>query len=456
MRTRAHVSLLVVLIAAAGGYTGVSWWIGTSIERRLQQSEQQLLDSANYLTLVSRTYRRGVFSSTEDLTYGLGGSLAKDPRAALMLSVLTLTVHNTIEHGPLPGFRSTVALAAIDSQLRPPAALQQVVETILNGQPLLHAHVIVHWSGDSDGTFDSPDFHYRFPDGSRIAWYGISGTGRGTSSMAHWSGQISAPGLMLDGPSGRFELRDLAFNGDMQRALDTFYVGRSDMRLGSVTAHAPNGTAFSVQGIRLQSDSGVNAGYLDQHISLSADRLDLAQLSLSRIGYVMTLSHLHAESFAALIAALRDAQHDLGSSASTAAQASQLTVLSRYGLELASHQPVLNIERIGFAAPEGEFRASGKLTVPGLSQQDLQSPAAMAALMMHLDVTADLRIDAPLLDQLLVASGQHDLVGSQLEQLERQRYLRRDGNAFTSSLAYHAGALTINGLPYRPMGGTRP
>ncbi len=448
MKTRVQVTLLLVLIGAAGSYTSVAWWIGMSIERRLQQNEQQALDSASYLTLVSRHYRRGIFGSTEDVTYGIGGSMAQDPRAAILLSVLTLTVHNTIEHGPLPGFRTTVALATIDSQLRPPAALQQFLEAILHGQPLLHAHVIVHWSGDGEAVFDSTDFHYRLPDGSHIAWYGISGTGRGTSSMSHWSAQITAPGLMLDGPQGRFELRDLTFNGDMQRALDTFYVGRTDMRLSSVTARAENGTAFSIQGIRLQSESSVNLGYLDQHVSLSADRLDVAQLSLSRVGYVMNLSHLHADSLAALIAALRDAQRDLGSGRA------QMTIFSRYGLALAAHEPVLNIERIGFAAPEGEFRVSAKLAIPGLSQQELQGPAAMAALMMHLDVTADLRIDAPLLDKLLQVSGKRDLVSTQLNQFERQGYLRRDGSAFTTSLAYHAGALTINGLPYRPMGAT--
>jgi uncharacterized protein YdgA (DUF945 family) len=118
------------------------------------------------------------------------------------------------------------------------------------------------------------------------------------------------------------------------------------------------------------------------------------------------------------------------------------------------HEPVLSIERLSFAAPEGEFRLSAKLAIPGLSEQELQGPAAMAALMMHLDATAQLRVDAPLLDKLLQADGKRELT-SVLDQLERQGYLRRDGNAYTTSLVYHAGALTINGLPYGPMAGRR-
>jgi uncharacterized protein YdgA (DUF945 family) len=366
-------------------------------------------------------------------------------------------VHSTIQHGPLPGFRPTVAFAAIDSTLQPPAALQSAIDTLLNGQPLLHTHTIVHWSGDSEGMLESPDFHYRLPDGTRINWEGITGKGQATSDLSHLSGQVSAPGLTLDGPKGRFELHGLSFNADMQRALDTFYIGRSEAQLSSVAAHEPDGTSLSIQGIALHSDSDLNDGYLEQHANLSADRVDVAQLSLTRVGYEQTLSHLHAESLAALVAALRDAQRDEASGAPGPAKISQtqMTAFSRYGLALAAHEPVLKIERLGFVAPQGEFRLSAKLAVPGLSQQELQGPAAMAALMMHLDVTADLRIDAPLLSKLLEASGKRDMVGPQLDQLERQGYLRRNGNAYTTSLIFHAGTLTINGQPYRPMGGMR-
>ena len=459
MKIRINVALLLILLMA-GGYSSAAWWIGLTTEHRLQQNEEQVLKGASYLTLVSRDYRRGVFSSTEDVTYGLGGSMGQYLRmsgAAAALSALRLTVHNTIQHGPLPGFRTTVALAAIDSTLQPPAALQSAIDTVLHGRPLLHSHTIVHWTGDSEGTLESPAFQYRLPDGTRIVWDGISGKGLATSDLSHLSGQVSAPGLTLDGPKGRFELHGLSFNADMQRALDTFYIGRSEVQLSSVAAHEPNGTLLSIQAIALQSDSDLNDGYLDQHANLSADRVDVAQFSLTRVGYEQTLSHLHAESLAALVAALRDAQRDLASGAPGPAKISQtqMTAFSRYGLALAVHEPVLKIERLGFMAPEGEFRLSAKLAVPGLSQQELQGPAAMAALMIHLDLTADLRIDAPLLDKLLEASGKRDMVSPQLDQLERQGYLHRDGNAYTTALIFHAGTLTINGLPYRPMGGMR-
>jgi uncharacterized protein YdgA (DUF945 family) len=457
MKVMIQAALLVVLLAV-GGYTSTAWWIGMSAEKRLQQNEEQLLNSASYLTLVSRDYRRGIFSSTEDVTYGIGGSvgqLLRTSGAGAALNYLRLTVHNDIQHGPLPGFR-TVAFATIDSRLQPPPALRQAVDTILHGRPLLQARAVLEWSGDSEISVESPSFQYRLPDSTRLVWDGVAGSARATSSMAHWSGHMSAPGLAVDGPKGQFELLGLTLSADMQRALDTFYIGRSEIHLGSVTAREPSGTALSIKGVGLQSDTGLNAGYIDQYVSLSAERADVAQFSLTHVGYEQTLSHLHAGSLAALVAALRDAQRELPSGPPTRVQTAraQTTAFSRYGLALAVHEPVLNIERFGFIAPEGEFRLSAKLAIPGLSQQELQGPAAMAAVMMHLDASAELHIDAPLLDKLLQASGKRELVGAQLEQLEHQGYLRRDGNALTTSLAFHAGALTINGLPYRPTTGT--
>lgn len=456
MRTRTQVALLLILIAAAG-YTSAAWWIGMSTEQRLQQNEQQLLDSAGYLVVVSRDYHRGLFSSTEDVTYGIGGSVGQYLRmsgAAGALSSLRLSVHHTIEHGPLPGFRPTLALAVIDSQLLPPEPMRAAIATILHGQPLLHAHTVLHWAGNTEGSFDSPAFQYRLPDGTRMAWQGISGSGAATAALAHSFARVSAPGLTLEGPKGRFELRGLTFSAELQRALDTFYVGRTEVHLGSLVARALDGTAFSMQDLALQSDSNLADGYVDQHLDLSAQRLDVAQFSLTRVGYEQTLSHIHADSLAALITALRAAQRELASSSSVPAKSAraQMAAFSRYGLALALHAPVLNLERFGFVAPEGEFRLSAKLAVPGLSAQELQGPAAMAALMMHLEVSADLRIDAALLDKLSEVSGKRDLASGQLEQLERQGYLRRDGSAWTTSLAYHAGALSINGQPYRPLG----
>ncbi len=77
------------------------------------------------------------------------------------------------------------------------------------------------------------------------------------------------------------------------------------------------------------------------------------------------------------------------------------------GTELLLHEPVFSISRIGFAMPQGEVRLSATASEPGLKRAEIENrdgPQVQAALMEHLNVVADLRIDAALLNRLLADS----------------------------------------------------
>jgi hypothetical protein len=73
-------------------------------------------------------------------------------------------------------------------------------------------------------------------------------------------------------------------------------------------------------------------------------------------------------------------------------------------------------------------------------------------LIKRLQASADLRIDTALLDKLLDSSGQGDRVTAQLQGLQRQGYLKLDGKALTTHLAYQGGQLKVNDLPFPPLG----
>lgn len=77
----------------------------------------------------------------------------------------------------------------------------------------------------------------------------------------------------------------------------------------------------------------------------------------------------------------------------------------------------------------------------------------MLALVRFLEAAVDLRIDDPLLSKLLASTARGPTLSAQLDALEKQGYLKRDGKAWTAQIALHAGKLTINGQPYPPTGG---
>ena len=101
------------------------------------------------------------------------------------------------------------------------------------------------------------------------------------------------------------------------------------------------------------------------------------------------------------------------------------------------------------------FGPIGQGIAPGLKREDLDGSYAHSALMQHLDVAADLRIDVALITRLLANSGRKDALAAQLDTLEHQGYVKRDGKALTAHVALAGGKVTVNGRPYPPAGVTR-
>jgi uncharacterized protein YdgA (DUF945 family) len=344
-----------------------------------------------------------------------------------------------------------LGLATIDTQLRTPAALQKVLGAVLHGAPLLQAHTVIDFHGISNSRVQSPSLQYRAADGATVMWGGFSGSGRTTGALGAWSGTLKVPGLTVKGPQGHLELHDLSFSANMQRAFDTLYVGHTALQLKTLSAMTPDGKSISIAGVSLGSDSVLHGEYIDAHALIALDSLDVVPFSFSRVGYSQSFTHLHGESLAALVTAMRNAAKQAQVSGTQPADAARATlaVLSRYGSEVALHEPVLQIERLGFFTPEGEFRLSARIAMPGLTRDEMLGPLAMFSLARQLDASADLRVDAAVLDKFLAASGKREQIEPQLQQLEQQEYLRRDGGAFVTHIAFRSGALLINGQPFR-------
>jgi hypothetical protein len=90
----------------------------------------------------------------------------------------------------------------------------------------------------------------------------------------------------------------------------------------------------------------------------------------------------------------------------------------------------------------------------GFTRAEIDGPPGelKSAIAKHVQASADLRIDTALLDKLLDTSGNADKFTAQLQGLQRQGYLKLDGKALTTHLAFEGGQLQVNGLPFPPVG----
>ncbi len=457
MATRLRI-VLIAVVAVLAAYTGAAWVIGINVENQLARYEQQVLTNAPYIEQAARKYDRGVFGATEEVTYRLGGPfahLSQTLAAGGAGSSLELTVRNTIHHGPLPQLRS-VAFATVDTELVPPPMLASKLNAMFAGRSALAIHTTMSWLGGRTTGFSIPAFQAQLPAGATLISRGLSGSGESTRDSGSISGQIVSGGFDIQGPKGSVQVGNIGFDAKMRRVFDALYVGDAHLTLATVTVGGPSGAArsFFVKNLTLSSSSQADSEFVNSEGRVAADQLDAGSFSFSHVVYGIRVLHLEGTSLAALRRALQQSRSRVAAGDPTA-QANMVNALHQYGIDLLVHDPVIQIQSLAFATPEGEFHLAAGLSAHGVRREDLTAgPAALIALTRYLDADVDLRIDDALLTKLLASTPRGPALSAQLDSLEKQGYLQRDGKAWTSRIGFHAGKLTINGQSYPPVAAT--
>lgn len=443
-----------ILLAAGGilvlSYPGIAWVTGVAIESRIQHNEQLAVAQVPYLTLVSREYHRGVYQSTETATYGFHIPALQAMGAATgapFPAGATITVASNIRHGPFPGLRAP-AFAIVDSTLVVPPALQKELSAILGSKPILQVHTIVGFIGGASANLASPAFSLRLPDGSSLAWGGLTGTVTAARNQARWSGQLSAPRLALRSTQGGIELTGMEYTGAHEKALDDLYAGTGTFTVERVDGTTPRGD-YSLQRISLTSTAKATGEFFDIRVDAATDAATFASLSLKNVTYSESFEHVHGPSLASMVQAIRVAEHQSGLDR-TRLQTGMQDAVRQYGGDLLLHDPVIDIRQAGFTMPEGSLLFSAKLSAPGLSRADLQWPAAIGALKTHAQITADLRVDNGLLQRLLAMEGSNPKIAAQVAALEQKGYLTAGASNVTTHLEFSGGRLTLNGRAFPP------
>lgn len=444
--------LLVIGVVIVLSYPGVAWVTGMAIESRLQHSEQQALDKVPYFTVVKRDYHLGVYRSTVVTTYAFRNPslpAIKLAAAAGLPSSATITVKSNIQHGPFLGLH--VALAVVDSTIVLPPALQQELSGVIGSKPILKFHTTLDLFGGATSDLTSPAFSLRLADGSNLVWGGLTGTLTATRNQVRWSARLSAPHLLVQGAQGGFELTGTEYSGANQKALDGLYVGSGTFTIERMDGSGPRpGGDFSLQRISLTSTATADGEFLNMRVDVAMDAAKIAAVQLTNVMYSESVEHLYGPSLASLADAMRAAQRQAGGNPQQL-HAGMTDAFRQYGIDLALHDPVLDIRQLSFTMPEGSFLLSAKISAPGLGRDDLQQwPRAIMALRTHAEATADLRVDNGLLQKLLAMGGSNPKIAAQLTTFEQQGYLTAGPAAVTTHLELSSGRITLNGHPFPP------
>jgi uncharacterized protein YdgA (DUF945 family) len=436
--------LVIGVAALCLAYPAFAWLIGLQVEASMAKREQQAIEQyPGSITLISRQYHRGVYSATEDLTYGLGSSAMRAfaPLAnSSNIGAMHLIVHNTIHHGPLPQFR-TVAMATIDTQIQLPTEVSAKLRALLGSEPTIQIQGRLGWLGGMTTRIESASYQSRLADGPEISWQGLKASSSVNRDLSSTSADITVASFGVKSAKVQVEIDGLHLEADWKRAFDLLYTGPVAMKIATVKWQSRPGSVVLAQGFSVNGSGAADGDYYKSAVDIGADAVQAPGYSITHAAYAVSIEHLHGPTLEAMMKEGRAAQ--LPTTATTDG-------FKKNGIELLLHEPVLNISRIGFTMPEGELRLSATASAPGLKREDVDGAQLQPALIQHLNVVADLRIDAALATRLLAGSGQKDALEAQIDTLEKQGYIKRDGAALTAHLTFGGGKLAVNGVPYPP------
>ncbi len=461
MDRRIRISIIVIVVVALA-YPAAAWLLGFSVARQWEEREQHFTEQLPYINVVKRDYRRGVYSSTEEVTYGLGGSILKAVRAAghgEWVDHAQFTVRNTIHHGPLPQLRA-FAPATVDTEIVLPPEVRQKLAAALGNKGGLTIHTRMKWFGGGTTLITSTPFQVPMQEGGEFASRGVDARIEYGRDYGSQSATFDSPGFSVKTPTNSATFGSLKLNSETQLVFDALHVGTTHFTLTELAIENPTKDfKLTLQNLALDSKSQVTGEYVDTDFILSTGALQAPKFAATRLNYDVHIDHIHGPTAAALIQAVRAAQAEAATS-SPPAEAGQkmLEAFKTSGIDLLAHNPVIDVRHTGFTTPDGELILSIKAAMPGITRADLDvNPQLLIpSLVKFLQASAEVRIDTALLDKLLDGSGKGDSITVQLQGLQRQGYIKLDGKALTTHLAFQNGRLKINDLPFPPMPAAMP
>lgn len=461
MDRRIRISIIVVVVVVLA-YPAAAWLFGLSVAHQWKESEQHALEQIPYIVIVKRDYHRGVYSSTEEVTYGLGGSILNTARAAghgEWADHAQFTVRSTIHHGPLPQLRA-FAPATVDSEIVLSPEVREKLAAALGNKGGLTIHTRMKWFGGGTTLVKSTPFQVQIPQGGEFTWRGLDarldvGRNYGSQSVA-----LDAPGFSVQGPAANVSFGSIKLNSDMQRAFDAMNVGTAHVTLADLGIEVQSKDfKLTLQNMAIDTKSQVTGEYVNTEFTLSTGALQAQKFAATRLSYEVHLDHVHGPSAAALTQSIRAAQATAVTSSPPVDPGSKiLEAFKTSGVDILLHDPVLDVQRTGFTTPDGELVLSLKATMPGVTRADLDGNPQLlgASVLKFLQANVDVRIDTALLDKLLDSSGKGDAITAQLQGLQRQGYIKLDGKTLTTHLVYQGGRLKVNDLPFPPMPAAMP
>jgi uncharacterized protein YdgA (DUF945 family) len=476
------IAVLIVLVGVLG-WAGATYVIGRQVETRYLAYLDQV-ERLGPVRLTNQSFERGFLSSRARTTLEFtvpdpAVTQAQDEEIAE--KSLVLTFEHTFRHGPLPAgtspdgrFRPAPMLALIETRLTGLSAGDQILDEVLEKIPELgdsYAFTIVGLDGGGSSRLKIPAFEKTDEEENlAITFDGLTFDSRFSRGMEKISGNLALPGLQVRMEDGHLLLGGIGGSFDMGEAFAGVYLGSSGIRLDAmqIAFSDPEGgnEEIVIKGLEIGSQSSRDGSSINgfQTVKLSGVTVDGETYGPALVE--LEARNLDGEALSRYQADLLQLYRE--SSDPEEMAVSLLPVYTRFFAELSKGAPEIELRRLQFSTPMGDFDGNARLKLHG--GEDLE-PGDLSSLIKNLEaeaaVTADEKLVRAMLagtveEKMKAARDQGDFpsfpdekiselagrqVDIQLEALGQQKILVRDKEKLSSHAVFNRGELVVNGQP---------
>lgn len=476
------VAVLIVLVGASG-WAGATYVIGGQVEKHYLACLDQV-ERLGPIRLTNQSYERGFLSSRARTVLEFtvpDPSASQDQDEEKTEKPLVLTFEQTLRHGPLPAgrtpdgrFRLAPMLALVETRLAGVSNGDQILDEVLAKIPQLgdsYAYTIVGLDGGGSSRLMIPAFEQTDEEENvAIACSGLTFDSRFSRGMEEISGNLALPGLQVRMEDGHLLWDGIRGSFDLSEAFAGVYLGSSDVRLGTMQiAFADSGgdnKEIVIKGLGLGSKSSREGSTANSFQSLK-----ISGITIDGETYGPGLLEVEARKFDG--EALSRYQADMLQAYRETSDPEEmlirvLPIYTRLFAELSKGSPEIELRRLQFSTPMGDFDGNARLKLHGEEGLVLGD---MGSLMKNLEAEASATADEKLVRTVLAGSIEErmktardqgdfpafpdekfsELAGSQvdtqLEALAQQKFLVRNKGKLSSHAVFNRGELVVNGQP---------
>ncbi len=274
--------------------------------------------------------------------------------------------------------------------------------------------------------------------GGTITWEGAHLKVDYDAGLSHVESVGLIKPLSIVSADGEFRLGEISFESSADYSDFGIWVGSSTTRVEALTvveSSAEIPTAFSLKGMTISGDSGIEQGRLTGSVTLSIADVEMNDIAGNSIQLAIS-----ADVDAATVGRLKNAleEQDL---ANAEASAEVPAALQDAGMELLAAGLTLEISELQINTAQGDARFVIRFEIPA---SDLSGEAAVMNAIFSMSAESSLRISRLLFD---FVSRSNPVMAQQMTALLQTGMLIDEGEQLTLEAIYDGGLLTVNGMP---------